>query len=79
MYNGRHVSPRRLSNDPILSRCSPLSCSPSFRPRPRRQAAPADKPAAAGKSPTVLITMDKGGEIVLELGRRTRPSTSRTS
>jgi peptidyl-prolyl cis-trans isomerase B (cyclophilin B) len=28
--------------------------------------APAPKPTAAGKSPTALITMEKGGEIVLE-------------
>ena len=35
--------------------------------------APADKPAAAGKSPTVLLTMDKGGEIVLELWPQDAP------
>jgi len=35
--------------------------------------APADRPAAAGKAPTMLITMDKGGEIVLELWPQDAP------
>ena len=43
-----------------------LAVGPAAAQAPAPRPAPGDKPAAASPSPTALITMEKGGEIVLE-------------
>ena len=42
-------------------------------PKPAAPAAPAEKPAAAKKAPTAIITLEKGGEIVLEFWPQDAP------
>src|SRR5436309_2321588 len=70
MYNGRHVSPRRLL---VMTRILLLlvglvalvaGSAGAQTPAPKPAAPPAGKAKAL---PTALITLEKGGEIVLEL------------